>query len=145
MKFPPRHPFNPLAADRLLSGAHDGQGATLDEVREAFSFVFGEGNLVDSEEGVLALAERLGLDPALANAPASKDILKANTQAAIDSGVFGVPSFVPVGPGGEKGPVFWGVDGMNLLRDWLDDPSLFEKEPYSDLASVQIGIRRERQ
>lgn len=144
VSFPPRHPFNPLAANRLLAGAHDGAGATLEEARAAFTFVFGHGGAVDTEEGLAALAEHLGLDPQLATMQDSKDRLKANTQDAIDGGVFGVPSFVPLDDSGARGPVFWGVDGMDLLIDWLRDPVLFDKEPYAGLEAVEIGVRRER-
>lgn len=141
-KFPPRHPFNPLAADRLLAGANEGAGATLEQVRTAFSLIFGEGMAVDTEEGLVALARKLGMDPALASAPASKERLKKNTGEAIDSGVFGVPAFVPVEADGTKGPVFWGVDGMGLLKDWLSDPCLFNREPYAALDSIEVGIER---
>jgi 2-hydroxychromene-2-carboxylate isomerase len=44
MRFPPRHPFNPLAAMRILAGAD----ADLAMVRRAFDFVFGEGRAPDN-------------------------------------------------------------------------------------------------
>ncbi|WP_162787060.1 2-hydroxychromene-2-carboxylate isomerase [Notoacmeibacter marinus] len=144
VSFPPRHPFNPLGANRLLAGAHDGAGATLDEVRSAFTFVFGHGGAVDTVEGLAALTEHLGLEPELATMQQSKDRLKANTRGAIDAGVFGVPTFVPLDNDGARGPVFWGVDGMGLLIDWLTDPMLFEKQPYAGLETIEIGVRRER-
>ncbi len=52
---PPRHPFNPLAAQRLLIAL----GASDDAVASAFDFVFGEGR--DPEHEFAALAKRLGV------------------------------------------------------------------------------------
>lgn len=142
--FPPRHPFNPLAALRLLAGAHDGAGADLETVRGAFDFVFSQGHPVDTPEGVAALAERLDLDPALATAEASKAALRANTEDAVADGVFGVPSFVPHDSGGVAGPVFWGVDAFDMLLAFLDDPTIFERPPYAALNQIDIGVRREK-
>ena len=67
-RMPPRHPFNPLAAQRLLVAL----GATHQVVEEAFRFVYGEGR--DPEHEFAALAERLEApDPAaLVAAPAVK-------------------------------------------------------------------------
>ncbi|MEF2546929.1 DsbA family protein [Aurantimonas sp. E1-2-R+4] len=142
--FPPRHPFNPLAALRLLAGAHDGAGADLATVRGAFDFVFSQGEPVDTPDGVTALAERLGLDPALATAEASKAALRANTEDALAAGVFGVPSFVPYDADGAAGPVFWGVDAFDMLLAFLDEPAIFERPPYAALNHVKIGVRREK-
>ncbi|HEY9058464.1 MAG TPA: DsbA family protein [Aurantimonas sp.] len=142
--FPPRHPFNPLAALRLLAGANDGAGADLDTVRGAFDFVFSQGHPIDTPDGLAALAARLALDPALATAETSKSALKANTADAVAAGVFGVPSFVPHVADGVAGPVFWGVDAFDMLLAFLDDPNIFERPPYAALSQIEIGVQREK-
>jgi 2-hydroxychromene-2-carboxylate isomerase len=47
-----------------------------------------------------------------------KQALLANGEEAIAKGVFGVPTFVA------DGEVFWGVDGFELLLDYLADPAV---------------------
>lgn len=141
--FPPRHPFNPLGALRLLAGARNGKGADLAAVRGAFDFVFSLGRPVDTPDDVAALANHLGLDPQLATAEPSKAALKANTANAIAAGVFGVPSFVPVDADGAAGPVFWGVDAFDMLLAFLEDPRLFQNAPFAALHDVTVGVRRD--
>lgn len=136
MRFPPRHPFNPLKALRLMAGAD----ADLATVREAFRFVFELGRAPDTEEELAALAEFTGIPLALSADDAAKSALRANTERAIEHGVFGVPSFVAAGDAGPE--VFWGVDAFDMLLAWLDDPALFTREPFRHLDDVSIGISR---
>ena len=141
--FPPRHPFSPLGALRLLAGAGGGQGADLQTVRRAFDFVFSQGRPVDTPQDLIGFSQFLGVDPALATADASKAALRAHTEAAVAAGVFGVPSFVPYDSEGAAGPVFWGVDAFNMLLAYLNDPALFAKPPFAALDAVEIGVRRD--
>lgn len=142
IRFPPRHPFNPLKALRLLAGS----GADLTTVQSAFDFVFQQGRAPDTEEELAAFAAAIGVPVSLAEDDAAKSALRANTDRAIAQGVFGVPSFVvpaasdhPAASGHE---VFWGVDAFDMLLAWLDDPALFEREPFRHLDDVSIGIAR---
>lgn len=136
MRFPPRHPFNPLKALRLLAGAE----ADLATVRRAFSFVFEQGRAPDTDEELAAFAEETGLPISLAGDGAAKAALRANTDQAIARGVFGVPSFVCQANTGHE--VFWGVDAFDMLLAWLDDEVLFAREPYHHLGDVTVGIER---
>tara|TARA_R110002020_G_scaffold419693_2_gene628827 strand:- start:1583 stop:2224 length:642 start_codon:yes stop_codon:yes gene_type:complete len=136
MRFPPRHPFNPLKALRLLAGSD----ADLTTVRRGFDFVFGEGRAPDTDAELAAFAAATGLDPSLAGDEAAKAALRANTDRAIAQGVFGVPSFVCATASGHE--VFWGVDAFDMLLAWLDDDTLFEREPFRHLDAVRIGIER---
>jgi 2-hydroxychromene-2-carboxylate isomerase len=54
IRFPPRHPFNPLKALRLLAGSD----ADLTHVQTAFDFVFEQGRAPDTEEELSAFAAR---------------------------------------------------------------------------------------
>ncbi|MCY0092994.1 2-hydroxychromene-2-carboxylate isomerase [Hoeflea ulvae] len=136
IRFPPRHPFNPLNALRLLAGSD----ADLDTVRRGFGFVFGQGRAPDTEDELAAFAAELGLPLALATDDAAKAALRANTEQAIARGVFGVPSFACATATGHE--VFWGVDAFDMLLAWLDDDTLFAREPYRHLENVTIGIKR---
>jgi 2-hydroxychromene-2-carboxylate isomerase len=136
MRFPPRHPFNPLHALRLLAGSD----AELATVQKAFDFVFRDGRAPDTEAELAAFAETIGVPLELARNEEAKAALRANTDRAIEHGVFGVPSFVVHEPGGCE--VFWGVDAFDMLLGWLHDPRLFEREPFRHLEDVEIGIAR---
>ena len=136
LRFPPRHPFNPLKALRLMAGAD----ANLDTVRRAFDFVFRDGRAPDTDEELAAFAETVGIPVDLAGDDRAKAALRANTERAIGRGVFGVPSFVCASGSGHE--VFWGVDAFDMLLAWLDDETLFKREPYRHLDDVTIGIER---
>lgn len=133
MRFPPRHPFNPLAAQRLLAGSE----ADLATVKKAFSFVFEEGRTPDTPDELAAFAAVIGVDVSLAGEQTAKDALRANTERAITAGLFGVPSFIA---GGE---VFWGVDSFDMLKAWLaSNGTLFGREPYAGLEAVEVAAVR---
>lgn len=138
MRFPPRHPFNSLAAMRLLAGL--GEALDAARLRSAFDFVFVDGRAPDTPGELAALAERLGVDPALAADDDAKTRLRANTEDAIARGVFGVPTFIARRDGAEE--LFWGVDAFDMLLAWLGDDKLFDHAPYADLASVEVAVVR---
>ncbi len=129
-RMPPRHPFNPLAAQRLMVALEAGD----DVVGNAFGFIFGEGR--DPEVEFDALAERLsvGEPGALIGRPEVKQQLIANTQEAIDAGVFGVPSLVL------RGQVFWGNDTVAWATRFLDEPGLFERPEYTVARATGVGV-----
>jgi len=80
--------------------------------------IFGEGGDISTPEAIIPIAEACGADGGeLAAARAEKAVkerLKAETQAAIDHGVFGSP-FVIV-----DGEPFWGADRLDQVDHWLE-------------------------
>ncbi len=132
MRFPQRHPFNPLAAMRLLAGS----GADLETVRKAFDFVFSDGRAPDNESDLAAFAACTGVDLALAGKQNAKDRLRALTDEAIARGVFGVPTFAV------DDELFWGVDAFDMLLAWLEEPEIFTRAPYAGLDQIETGIVR---
>lgn len=133
-RMPPRHPFNPLGALRLLCAL----GPSLEQARTASRFVFQDGGDPSTEEGLRALGRRLEVpEPeALAAAPSAKDKLRANTDEALARGVWGVPTLLV---GGE---IFWGADSFPMVLDYLADPSLFETSEMKRLVSLPVGATR---
>ncbi|RYD14593.1 MAG: 2-hydroxychromene-2-carboxylate isomerase [Lysobacteraceae bacterium] len=134
LRFPPAHPFNPLAALRLCIAA----GAGWDAVERVFAHIWHDGGSgVDASE-LAPVALALGLaDAASAIAdPAVKARLRANTEAAIAAGVFGVPTIAAAGE------TFWGLDATPMFEDWLGDSGLFERGEYARLATLPEGTRR---
>lgn len=131
-RMPPRHPFNPLAAQRLLVAL----GATDSAVEAAFHFVYGEGR--DPEYDLPALAERLNVTDVgeLIAKPEVKEQLLRNTQAAIDHGVFGVPTLV------FRNRIFWGSDTVDWAQQFLNQPDLFQQNEYEAPTKTEFGIAR---
>lgn len=114
---PPAHPFNPLLALRLC--ALDMEAATRRTlITGLYAATWGGGPGVTDPQVVAQVASAAGLDGAAAVAqagePQAKARIKANTDAALAAGVFGVPTMAV------DGELFWGVDAMEHLAAFLD-------------------------
>lgn len=136
MDLPQAHPFNPLSLLRLaLACGHDRE-CERHICETIFRHVWQGGAAADDPERVAQLRATLApaRDP---ESPVVKAELKANTDAAIAHGVFGVPSFV-VG-----GHLFWGLDSLPIMRGYLDGDPWFDG-PWSDAAKVIQGVVRSR-
>jgi 2-hydroxychromene-2-carboxylate isomerase len=136
MRMPPSHPFNPLAALRLIVAAGSNRAA----VERVFDAVWLEGRDA-ADGGVIAeLAAELGvLDPQAAlAAPAVKQELIDNTNWAIEHGIFGVPTLVI------DGEIFWGHDSFEMAVDYLRDPRLFADPAMQAIDTLPVGVRRAR-
>jgi 2-hydroxychromene-2-carboxylate isomerase len=134
LHMPPAHPFNPLAALRLIIAA----GGHREAIGVVFEAVFRNGLDVADPQVIGRLAGQLGIaDPERAlNEPAVKQQLRRNTEWAISKGVFGVPTFLA----GEE--LFWGHDSFDMLLDYLRDPASFEDEEMRLIDSLPIGVQR---
>jgi 2-hydroxychromene-2-carboxylate isomerase len=62
--------------------------------------------------------------------------LRANTQAALASGAFGVPSFEL------DGRLFWGLDALPMLRDALAGGPWFDGPAWPDAGAERPGVVR---
>ncbi|MDR3418903.1 MAG: 2-hydroxychromene-2-carboxylate isomerase [Nevskia sp.] len=135
-RVPPRHPFNPLPALRLIVALGAGEAV----VREVYGFIFGEGRDIGDPAEWKVLTARLGVsDPGpLIEAPQVKQQLADNTAAAIAQGVFGVPTVIC------RGELFWGNDSLGMLADFLDRPDLFRSEAMRRGDEAQVGVARRR-
>ncbi len=134
MQFPPAHPFNPLAALRLIIAA----GSTLHAARTVLTAVFGAGRDVSDPAVVAQLAQELGVanpEQALAD-PAVKARLRQNTQWASERGVFGVPTLVI----GEE--LFWGHDAVDMALDYLKRPDDFSDAAMRAIDQLPIAAAR---
>jgi 2-hydroxychromene-2-carboxylate isomerase len=116
MQMPASHPFDPLPLLRLALACSQQGSISRHVACTVFRHVWqGEGADANDPQRLAALAEKLSpaLDPA---GPEVKALLRSNTSAALDEGVFGVPSF---GLGSE---VLWGFDALPMLRERLLQP-----------------------
>jgi 2-hydroxychromene-2-carboxylate isomerase len=134
LRFPPRHPFNPLSVLRLVIAL----GASPEVIRRAFDFIWSEGRDPSDPAELAALARSFAVEAAEAQIsdPAVKARLKSNTDQAIAAGVWGVPTFVI------DGLCFWGFDAGDMLRDYLDDPAQFSTPEHARIARLPGGVRR---
>lgn len=135
-RFPPAHPFNPLAMLRLLT-ALDGSEAA---VAAAFHLVWGEGRDANDAQVLQEVADAAGRPDAVALIAEQeiKDRLRQATEDAVAAGVFGVPSLAI------DGEVFWGADAMAMARDYLADPAAFRGGEMARVSTLPEGIQRQR-
>ncbi len=133
-KMPPRHPFNPLTVLRLAIAL----GAEAAVVGAIFRHIWAEGNDGQDLESLAALAASLGVEDleARVSDPAVKQRLRANTEKAIERGVFGVPSFVV------DEEIFWGEDSTEMMVDFLADPELFQSGEFERLDNLPAAAQR---
>jgi 2-hydroxychromene-2-carboxylate isomerase len=112
---PVTFPQNGLKAARLAL-AGESAGWTPDFTRAVFAANYAEQKDISDDATLRAILEALGVDAdaaiEVANAPANKDALKRQTEAAMARGLFGAPSFVV----GDE--LFWGNDRLEAALDW---------------------------
>ncbi|MEL7537804.1 MAG: 2-hydroxychromene-2-carboxylate isomerase [Pseudomonadota bacterium] len=132
--WPPRHPFNSLALLRLTIVA----GGSLDVIKTTYRHVFGTGHDGQDTASINQLAEQLGVADWQSRVadPAVKAAVRANTDEAIERGVYGVPTI------SVAEQLFWGDDMLPMLLDFLRDPMLFDRAPYSALDSIPPAAER---
>ncbi|MDR3386638.1 MAG: 2-hydroxychromene-2-carboxylate isomerase [Rudaea sp.] len=136
LRFPPAHPFNPLAALRLCIAA----GTSWESIEAIFNHLWRDGRSGADAAELAAIARALNIDNVenAINAAEVKTSLRANTDAAIATRVFGVPT-LRVGD-----ELFWSNDATPMIEDWLARPDRFAGTEYRRIADLPVGIRRQR-
>jgi 2-hydroxychromene-2-carboxylate isomerase len=132
---PPVHPFNPLRLLRLAV-AFDGRP---DVVQRLFRFVWADGRSSDDPQAWADLCAEVGVapdDPALSS-HGVKARLKAETDAAIAAGVFGVPTLRM--PDGE---LYWGEDATDMAIDHLLGAPVMRCDTMQLAGSIPQGVVR---
>jgi len=136
LRFPPTHPFNPLAALRLCIAA----GASWESIEAIFNHLWRDGRCGADAAELAEVGRALGVDNvgSAINSAEVKSRLRANTDAAIATGVFGVPT-LHIGD-----EIFWGNDASPMIEDWLAHPDRFKSEEYRRIANLPVGVKRAR-
>ena len=132
LRFPPAHPFNPMAALRLCVAA----GSTAVAVDALFDWIWKQGNAGDSIEALAPVAAGLRIDPAMAQDETVKAQLRANTEAAIAAGVYGVPTLA------FDGQLFWGNDAHDFAIAALRNPEILADAEMQRVGTLPVGVRR---
>ena len=114
----PHFPINTITLMRIDAGLAMRSDPRLPTYRDAmFRAIWVDQQNMNDPATVGAVLARAGFDPAgmlaIASDPAVKDALKALTQAAVDRGIFGAPTFFV----GDE--MFWGQDRLDFVRESL--------------------------
>jgi 2-hydroxychromene-2-carboxylate isomerase len=138
MQMPQSHPFNPLALLRLAAACSTGAdgGAPNRYVCETlFRHVWQGGADASDAQRLETLTAQLQQQVHL-QPEAAKLRLKANTDDAIARGIFGVPAFEV------DGKLFWGVDALPMLRDYMAGSEWFAGDGWNGVSNVSVAIAR---
>ena len=140
---PHSHPFNPLVPLRV-SCADLGDAQRLALVDRLFHAVWAESRAIADAAVVGEIVAQQGLDAgrllAEAQSDAVKQRLRENTQAALDQGVFGVPTMAV------RGELFWGFDDLEYLEMVLSggDPLSADRRELEPWLAVRPSVERRR-
>ena len=115
LKRNPAFPINTLTLMRMATGLQLRDDARFDAYAQAvFRAIWVDAQPMGDAATVAQVLQAAGLDApellALAAEPAVKDQLKAQTETAVQRGVFGAPTFFV----GEH--MFWGQDRLDFVR-----------------------------
>jgi len=131
MQMPAQHPFNPLPLLRLALAC----GPNRYVVETVFRHVWRGG----ADPSDAARLQRLTETLKPPRDPAGDDVkaeLRANTEAAIAQGVFGVPTLEL------DGRLFWGLDALPMLAAALRGEPWFDGSAWDDASRPRPGMQR---
>ena len=142
-RMPASHPFNSLPLLRLALAASlnlhvGGQASHCNRYvcEEIFDHAWTSGVNVNDAEPIAALVGRLhGHDW---QSDEVKNRLRVNTDAAIKQQIFGVPAIEV------DGKLFWGLDALPMLREYLLSEPWFDSGAWQTAASIPIGASRNK-
>lgn len=135
LQMPASHPFNPLALLRLAIACQSQGMPNRHVCSTIFKHVWSGGAEASDAQRLQTLTQEL----APRRSPSSDEVksqLKANTDEAIAMGVFGVPTCIV------DDKLFWGLDGLPMLRAYLDGDSWFSGPQWETSSGVPTGASR---
>lgn len=137
LQMPARHPFNPLPLLRQALACSDDGSINRYVAGTLLRHVWDGGHEALDPARLELLAQALsdqirpGQDPEV-----PKALLRANTEAAQARGVFGVPMFEV------DGRLFWGLDGLPMLRAYLDGDTWFDGPDWDAAPRTPLGLNK---
>jgi 2-hydroxychromene-2-carboxylate isomerase len=140
MRMPAAHPFNPLGLLRLMLQAAPipaPAGVSRFVAESVLRAVWESGDKPGESEQLAQLAGALRLaEPDAAVKERVSAQLRANTDAAIAEGVFGVPTIEV------DGLHFWGADALPMLRAYLQGDAWFASSAWRDSGNMVASSAR---
>ena len=135
LQMPATHPFNPLSLLRLAV-ATDPQGLPNRYVCETvFRHVWVGGAEAVAASRMQSLAKQLAPARDISD-EGVKAQLKSHSADAIAAGAFGVPALEV------DGKVFWGLDSLPMLRQYLEGNPWFDGPDWNSVARIPSGVAR---
>ena len=140
LQTPAEHPFNPLALLRLAlacapAGSTHSDTPNRHVCEQVLRHVWHGGANANDPGRLADLTARLAPTRSAADADV-KQALKNATDQALALGVFGVPSLVT------GGRVFWGLDALPMLRDFITGGTWFDTTAWAAAGVAPPGVRR---
>lgn len=136
LQMPATHPFNPIPLLRLaLQTSSDGH-INRYVTETVFRHVWEGGADAVAPERLAVLQTQLDAQLSIeADATEqAKQSLRSNTTQASTLGVFGVPAFEV------NGHMFWGLDSLPMLRDFLIGSPWFHTEAWENAQTISSGL-----
>lgn len=138
LAMPAQHPFNPLPLLRkALQTSRDGSiNRYVADIIFRHVWLGGQDALDANRLAALdaQLAEQWQTDADAAQR--AKDLLRSNTDAALAAGIFGVPAYEV------DGKQFWGLDGLPMLKGYLNGDAWFADKGWENSANRASGLTR---
>jgi 2-hydroxychromene-2-carboxylate isomerase len=131
-RLPATHPFNPLGFLRLAIAANCAPAA----IRRIFERLWTTGAQPSDPQVLDELLHALDIPRERLTDEKIKEALRAQTDAAIAQGVFGVPTLVI------DGELFWGADAMGFVEAYLADPGLLATDEMRRVSALPVGASR---
>lgn len=122
---PSSFPFNPLAIIRMATQTAAGEQQEQ-MIEKIFNLVWGEGQVLEDPDLIKELTRQGEIFEASFTKEAKLE-LKQNIKDAINSDIFGVPSFKV------DSEFFWGNDSFEDLSNYLKGNDNWNKELYNSL------------
>ena len=132
LRAPPAHPFNPIPALRLCIAA----GNTPEAIDAIYDWIWAQGRAGDSKQALQPVMQQLGVAPEALDSDAVKQALRANTDAALAAGVFGVPTLTV------DDALFWGNDVHDFALQAMADPDLLQDPEMQRVDHLPVGVSR---
>lgn len=131
-RYPAAHPFNPLHHLRLAIAC----GSKPEAIRTIFDAIWTTGADASDPGRFSDLLNKLNLKKEDTEQTEIKNQLRANTDAAVQRGVFGVPTL------DVDGELFWGADSIDYLKDFLRDPAVIRNPEVRRLDDLPMAASR---
>lgn len=132
LQMPAAHPFNPLPLLRLALQTSEDGSISRYVAETLFRHVWEGGQDAVAPARLQALQQQLNLLPDAGEQ--AKQWLRSNTEQASMQGIFGVPAFEV------QGKVFWGLDSLPMLRDFLNGNPWFQAGGWENAKTISSGL-----
>ena len=130
---PKTFPFNPLGIVRLATN-YASAGKQLEVISTIFDLVWGQGIILEDPDLILSKLQEAGLQEDIFHRSFEREAkleLKTNIKEALSQDIFGVPSFEV------EGEMFWGLDSLEDLKNFLMGNDMWNRTLYNDLLELK--------